>query len=172
MGAYRNAIICVAAAATMALAAADAAVAQKIFSRGGSPNVGVGRGGDGNGGYRGGGYRGGGWGVAIPGVLMAIPQYGPRGVYIEDDAVPQGPRRSTRRDASGAPSANERRLVPDEVVIEVANSVSPQQIDALATPLSAHPYRIPDSPAVRHNFIPLAHSRPPLSRLGSARVGS
>ena len=131
MRSYRDAIICVAAAATLVLAAGDAAVAQKAFSRGASPNVGVGRGGDGNGGYRGGGYRGGGWGVAIPGVLMAIPQYGPRGDYIEDDAAPQGPRRSTRRSASGAPSANERRLVPDEVVIEVANSVSPQQIDAL-----------------------------------------
>ena len=130
MCAYRNAIICVAAAATMALAASDAAVAQKIFSRGGSPNVGIGRGGDGNGGFRGGGYRGGGWGVAIPGVLMAIPQDGRRGVYIEDDAVPPGPRRSTRR-SSGAPAANERRLVPDEVVIEIANSVSPQQIDGL-----------------------------------------
>jgi hypothetical protein len=131
MRAYRNAIICVAAAATMALVAADAAVAQKTFSRGGSPNVGAGRGGDGNGGYRGGGYRGGGWGVAIPGVLMAIPQYGPRGVYIEDEAVPQGPRRSTRRNSNGTPAANERRLVPDEVVIEVANSVSQQQIDTL-----------------------------------------
>ena len=82
MCAYRNAIICVAAAATMALAAGDAAVAQKIFSRGGSPNVGIGRGGDGNGGYRGGGYRGGGWGVAIPGVLMAIPQYGRAAAFI------------------------------------------------------------------------------------------
>jgi subtilisin family serine protease len=129
MGAYRIAIICVAIAATMALVAADAAVAQKIFSRGGSPNVGAGRGGDGNGGYHGGGYRGGAWGVAIPGGLS--PQYGPRGVYIEDDALPQGPRRSTRRNSNGAPAANERRLVPDEVVIEVANSVSPQQIDAL-----------------------------------------
>ena len=129
MGAYRNAIICVAAAATMALVAADAAIAQKIFSRGGSPNVGDGRGGDGNGGYHGGGYRGGAWGVAIPGGLS--PPYGPRGVYIEDDALPQGPRRSTRRNSNGAPAANERRLVPDEVVIEVANSVSPQQIDAL-----------------------------------------
>ncbi len=129
MGAYRNAIICVAAAATMALVAADAAVAQKIFSRGGSPNVGAGRGGDGNGGSHGGGYRGGAWGVAIPGGLS--PQYGPRGVYIEDDALTQGPRRSTRRNSNGAPAANERRLVPDEVVIEVANSVSPQQIDAL-----------------------------------------
>ena len=127
MRAYHNAIVCVAAIVTMALVAADCAVAQKVFSRGRSPNVGIGRGGDGNG-----GYRGGGWGVAIPGVLMAIPQYGPRGgVYIEDDAVPQGPRRSTRRNSNGAPAANERRLVPDEVVIEVANSVSPQQIDAL-----------------------------------------
>ena len=130
MRSYRDAIICAAAATALVLAAGDAAVAQKAFSRGGLPNAGVGRGGDGNGGFRG-GYRGGGWGVAVPGVLMTIPQYERRGAYIEDDAVPQGPRRSTRRGTSGAPSANERRLVPDEVVIEVANSVSPQQIDAL-----------------------------------------
>ena len=78
------------------------------------------------------------WGMAVPGVLMAIPQTGPsRGdVFIDDGTVDDGPRgrppqRTSRRGPSGAPPANERRLVPDEVVIELANSVSPQTIDAL-----------------------------------------
>ena len=46
-----------------------------------------GRGGDGNGGYHGGGYLRRRLGrLHIPGVHMAIPQYGPRGVdYIEDE---------------------------------------------------------------------------------------
>src|ERR1035437_10039108 len=127
MRAHRNAILCIAAVATLILAAADAAFAQRVFNRGSSSNIGAGgppRGGDG-------GYRGG-WGV--PGVLMAIPQMvPPGGQYIDDgDDVPQGagrpPQRSTRRGPSGAPAANERRLVADEVVIEVANSVSSQQI--------------------------------------------
>jgi len=130
MRAHRNAILCIAAVATLILAAADAAFAQRVFNRGSSSNIGAGgppRGGDG-------GYRGG-WGV--PGVLMAIPQMvPPGGQYIDDgDDVQQGasrpPKRSTRRGPSGVPPANERRLMPDEVVIEVANSVSPQQIDAL-----------------------------------------
>jgi subtilisin family serine protease len=129
MRAHRNAIFCIAAVTTLILAAADVAFAQKIISRGSSSNIGAG------GPSRGGGYRGGGWGG--PGVIMVVPQMGSTGgSYIDDgDDVPQGagrsPQRSTRRGPSGAPSANERRLVPDEVVIEVANSVSPQQIDAL-----------------------------------------
>jgi len=130
MRAHRNAILCIAAVATLILVAADVAFAQRVFSRGPSSNIGAsGPSRSGGSYYGGGGYRGG-WG---PGVLMAIP---PGGQYIDDgDDVPQGagrpPQRSTRRGPSGAPAANERRLVPDEVVIEVANSVSPQQIDAL-----------------------------------------
>src|ERR1019366_7883800 len=125
MRTHRNAILCIAAVATLILVAADVAFAQRFFSRGPSSNIGAG------GPSRGGG----GWGG--PGVLLAIPQMGPPGgEYIDDgDDVPQGagrpPQRSTRRGPSGAPAANERRLVPDEVVIAVANSVSPQQIDAL-----------------------------------------
>ena len=125
MRAHRNAILCIAAVATLILAAADAAFAQRAFSRGPSSNISAG-----------GPSRGGsGWGG--PGVLLAIPQMvPPGGQYIDDgDDVTQGagrpPQRSTRRGPSGAPAANERRLVPDEVVIEVANSVSPQQINAL-----------------------------------------
>src|SRR5262249_14938138 len=82
---------------------------------------------NGGGDYRGGGFRGPGWGAAIPGVILSAPQsYPPNGPFIDD-----GPRGSNRRGASGAPAANERRLVPDEVVIELSNSVSPQQVDAL-----------------------------------------
>jgi len=129
MPTHRNTILCIAAVATLILVATDAAFAQKVFSRGSSSNIGAGGPSRGGGGYRGS------WGM--PGVLMAIPQMGPSGgQYIDDDGdVPQGagrpPQRSTRRGPSGVPAANERRLVPDEVVIEVANSVGPQQIDAL-----------------------------------------
>jgi subtilisin family serine protease len=115
------------------LAIADIAFAQRVFSHGTSPNTGASvptRGGGGN--YGGGGYRGG-WGG--PGMLMTTPQMGaPGGQNIEDEP-PQRPRRSpqrsTRRGPSGAPATDERRLVPNEVVIEVSNSVSSQQIDAL-----------------------------------------
>src|SRR5664280_1314968 len=130
MRTHRHAILCIAAVATLILVAADVAFAQAVFSRGPASNIGAGGPSRGDGGYRGGGWGG-------PGVLLAIPQMGPPGgQYIDDgDDVPQGagrpPQRSTRRGPSGAPVANERRLVPDEVVIEVANSVNPQQIDAL-----------------------------------------
>src|SRR5664279_1561666 len=128
MPTHRNAILCIAAVATLILAAADAAFAQKVFSRGSSSNIGAGGPSRGDGGYRGGGWDG-------PAVLMAIPQMGPSGRQYIDGDVPQGagrpPQRSTLRGPSGVPAANERRLVPDEVVIEVANSVSPQQIDEL-----------------------------------------
>jgi subtilisin family serine protease len=92
----------------------------------------------GGGDYPRGDYRGGGrWGMAVPGILMAIPQMGPPrgGQFIDDGPLAPGPgrqpQRTSRRGPSGAPPANERRLVPDEVVIEVANSVSPQTIDTL-----------------------------------------
>jgi subtilisin family serine protease len=51
----------------------------------------------------------------------------------EDDATrrAQRARRAPRRASSGAPPAGERRLLPDEVVIEVRNSLSDAQIDAL-----------------------------------------
>jgi len=120
----RSALLCVAAAAALALAAGDAALAQRVFSRGGATNIGVVRGG----GYRG-GYSGGG-GRSYTSGYFAPPLIGVPPVVVDDDGP--GPwRRQVRRAPSGAPAANERRLVPDEVVVEVANSVSPQQIDAL-----------------------------------------
>ena len=118
-----------AAIATLTLATADAAFAQRPSSRGPSSNIGVRAPQRGDGGYHGGGI----YGRGYPSGYFA-PRVGP--VFEEDDiddGGPQGISRRTQRSArrSGAPAANERRLVPDEVVIEVANSVSPQQIDAL-----------------------------------------
>ncbi len=128
MRVHRNGIVCVVAAATMALVAADAAFAQKIFGRGGSQSIGVMRGG--------GGYNGGGHSVVWE-VFRAV-SHGHRARRRADLRGRRHRRRrlgtrrprQTRRN-SGAPLANERRLVPDEVVIEVTNSVSPLQIDAL-----------------------------------------
>jgi subtilisin family serine protease len=138
MRAQRTALLCLIAALTLAWV--DGAFAQKMFSRGPSPNIGASRptGPSGGGDFRGGGFRGLGWGTAVPGIIMTVPQgYAPNGPFIDDGSIddgPSGPRRpqqASRRSTSGAPPANERRLVPDEVVIELPNSVSAQQIDAL-----------------------------------------
>ena len=115
--------------------ASDGVFAQKMGGRGPSPNVGMSKpptvpdGPRGGGGYPGGGHRGPGWGGVVPGIVVGYPA----GSYIIDSYDPSGPRRTqaNRRGASGAPPANERRLVPDEVVIELPNSVSAQQIEAL-----------------------------------------
>jgi subtilisin family serine protease len=101
------------------------------------------RGGGSNGGYRGGhdgGHRGGhfgGWGGVVGGIVTAIPQMAPpreEGVddsSIDADGPPsRKPRRAARR-TSNAPPARERRMVPDEVVIELRNTATPAQIDAL-----------------------------------------
>src|SRR6185312_2332868 len=129
----QTALICL--VATLALAPTDGAHAQK-FNRGPSSNIGVSRppGGP-DGPSRGGGvfHNGGfGWGGIVPGIVMTVPQGYPDDVFIDDgQAGPRRPQQSTRRGPSGAPPTNERRLVPDEVVIELSNSVSAQQIDAL-----------------------------------------
>ena len=139
----RATLLCLAAVASLTFVAGDVAFAQKVFNRGPATNIGAAPshsgGGGMSGGYQGGGYRGGfGWGAAVPGVLMAIPQTGPShgDVFIDDGTVDDGPRgrppqRASTGRPSGVPPANERRLMPDEVVIELANSVSPQAIDAL-----------------------------------------
>ena len=128
MRAQRTALLCLIAALTFA--SAGGALAAQTLNRGPSSNVGpmkptgpTGGGGD----FRGRGPRGPGWGGVV-----AIPQGTPPGAFI--DGGPSGPRRSqqtSRRGASGAPPVNERRLVPDEVVIELSNSISAQQIDTL-----------------------------------------
>ncbi|MFY9688276.1 MAG: S8 family serine peptidase [Pseudolabrys sp.] len=134
MRAHRTALLCLAAVLTLA---SDCVFAQKMSGRGPSPNMGTSRpttvpDGPRGGGYPGGGHRGPGWGGVVPGIIVGLPQGYPRGPYIVDDGPP-GPRQTqaNRRGASGAPSANERRLMPDEVVIELPNSVSAQQIEAL-----------------------------------------
>jgi subtilisin family serine protease len=130
MRAHRSALLCL-AAIVLTLGALDAADAQKAFSRAPTPGAGRPTGGGGGGFEGGGGGFRGGLGV-IPGVLMAIPQ--PNGPYVDD--APQGPgpgqpRNTARRGPSGAPPANERRMVPDEVVVELPNSFSQQALDAL-----------------------------------------
>ena len=132
MRAQRTALLCLIAALTFM--SAERAFAQKMFNRGSSSDVGrpIGPSG-GGGGFRGGGSGGSGWGAVVPGIIMTAPQGYPSNGPIIDDG-PSGPRRSqqtSRRGASGAPPANERRLVPDEVVIELSNSASTQQVDAL-----------------------------------------
>jgi subtilisin family serine protease len=125
MRAQRTVLICLVAA--MAALSTDAH-AQKIFSRGPSPDVGrpIGPGGGG------GGFRGPGWG-AVPGIIMTVPQgYRSAGPVVDDNLPGQRrPQQANRQRPSGAPPANERRFVPDGVVIELSNSVGAQQVDAL-----------------------------------------
>ena len=149
MRAYRNALLCLAAVAALAFAA-DTALAQQVFSRGPAKNVAVkgpvrgavttarepSRGGIRGGGRNfGGGFRGPGLGVVAPGGLGVIPPDG--GQFVDDPGNgPQGPNRpqqSARRNTGNVPPANERRFVPDEVVLEIPNTVSPAQINALQT---------------------------------------
>lgn len=125
----RNAIVCLAAAAMlMAAPLSTDGTAQAQQYRGGKPSTG----------NPGGGSGGGpGWGVVVPGLIMAIPHLvpPPQDREIVDDPPRQSrrppPQNAARRGPSGVPPANERRLVPDEVVIELRNTVRPQQIDAL-----------------------------------------
>jgi subtilisin family serine protease len=114
---------------------AGSASAQKMMGRGPSSDIGSkGPMGPSGGGTHGGGFRGPGWGAVVPGIILGLPQgYPSNGVVVDDGPINNGSRRSqaNRRGPSGAPPANERRLVPDEVVIEIPNSVNAQQIDAL-----------------------------------------
>lgn len=130
----RNATVCL-VAATMLIAAPLSidGTAQAQQYRAGKPVTGNSGGGSGGGG----GFRGPGWGVVVPGLIMAIPHLvpPPQDQEISDDQ-PRQPRRpppqnAARRGPSGVPPANESRLVPDEVVIELRNTVRPQQIDSL-----------------------------------------
>ena len=153
----RTALACLIAATTSILAVAESASAQNrgltttnigrapvttatapAPPRGGSGS-GSGGGGYNGGGYSGGGSRGPGWGAVVPGIIMAVPTMippsNPRfvddGTVVEDVDRPRRPQRQRAQRASNAPPANERRMVPDEVVIEVTRSVAPQQIEAL-----------------------------------------
>ena len=76
MRAHRTALLCLAAALTVA---SDGVFAQKMSGRGPSPNIGVSRpptvpdGPRGGGGYPGGGHRGPSWGGVVPGIVVGIP---------------------------------------------------------------------------------------------------
>jgi Subtilase family len=158
MRASRNILLVL--AAVLALPAADSFAQSKLSvhapaAKSAAPAAPTpsGGGGGGGGGYSGGGYSGGGGynGLgALPGILQAIPRQGPyygpqQGGTIDDGSYNggpsgggptnggprQSPQQSARRGPSGVPPANERRLVPDEVVIEVRNTVPPQVIAAL-----------------------------------------
>jgi hypothetical protein len=134
MRSQRNTLLLIATAAL--LTAAGGASAQTMPGRNGyatgsairPPIVQPPRRGDGDGGYRPprhhGGFRGG-WGG--PGIVVSVPPAG----EIFDDGPRNTRRRAARRGPSGVPPAGERRMVPDEVVIEVANSLSTARIDAL-----------------------------------------
>ena len=130
----RNALLCLGLAAIVSVAALGDALAQKVNRAKTAPSGDRYPGGGG-----GGGPRGPGWGVAVPGIIAVIPHLVPRDANAApgggriDDARPQRPpsQQAARRGPSGAPPASERRLVPDEVVIELRNTMSPQQIQAL-----------------------------------------
>lgn len=80
----------------------------------------------------------------------------------------QPPRQQTRRAGSGVPPAGERRMVPDEVVIEIASSVTPQRIQALQqrhrlTPIESRSFALTSSTVYRWR-IPDRRSVPAVIR--------
>ena len=170
-----TALLCLIAA--LLAVTADSASAQKMMGRGPSSDIGcrgpTGPSGGGNGPH-GGGFRGPGWGAVVPGIIMGLPQgYPSNGVVVDDGPVNNGPRRSqqsNRRGPSGAPPVNERRLVPDEVVIEIPSSVSAQQIDALQrryqlTRIESQTFQLSGTTLYRWR-----DSRPPLGNHRGARA--
>ena len=81
-------------------------------------------------------------GTGGPGIISVIPQLvSPPGErVIERKSAGEPPRKprtppqnAARRGASNAPPASERRLVPDEVVVELAGAATQQQLDAVQT---------------------------------------
>jgi len=131
------ALACLAALTGLTLLPSEAVFAQKVFSRGGGNTIGTAPRGGGGGGFDGGGFRGGGLGVVLPGIVMGVPQYSSSrsSVFVDDGSIDNGPRGRPQRNgngrSSGVPPAGERRMLPDEVVLEIANSASPQTIGAL-----------------------------------------
>jgi subtilisin family serine protease len=74
-----------------------------------------------------------------PGIISVIPRLvPPPSERVEKKSArepvrkqPPPPRSTARRSPSGVPPANERRLVPDEVVVELSAAATPQDIQAL-----------------------------------------
>ncbi|HZD91123.1 MAG TPA: S8 family serine peptidase, partial [Pseudolabrys sp.] len=155
---HRNVMLLMTGLAALGFAVPSGASAQKYergaqgYERAPSP------GGNREGGNHGGWHHGGGFGTGV-GIGMAIgtaiiesmpPDQPPpeNGRFIDDGTVHEpvdtihrhrvrrhvprrAPPRRTAQRPNGVPPAGETRLVPDEVVIEVANSVSARQIAAL-----------------------------------------
>jgi subtilisin family serine protease len=148
MRAQRNVLLLIAAAATLSVVSAGSAGAQNRLSNSGFLNSHISKPPMPthptlpppvhDGGHHGGWHPGGGW--HGPGIVVVAPP--PREVIVDSppERVPHRAKRSrrprqrttvTQRGPSGVPPAGENRYIPDEVVIEVANSVSAAQIDAL-----------------------------------------
>jgi len=99
------------------------------------------------GGYHGGGGRGFGGGLAgfgigvVTGIIASQPARGepavdePRGRRGGKNSTSSSAtsRNANRGGGSGAPPAGETRMVPDEVVVELPNSASPQTVNAIRT---------------------------------------
>jgi hypothetical protein len=161
MRVQRQALLLVAVAAALTAVSTGGAGAQKFYGRDGAQNFHVSRpsmptrpGRDGGHHH----WHHGGW--HGPGIVVAIP---PGSEIINDGPDqyvahrPRQPRQrttTTPRGPSGAPPANERRYLPDEVVIEVANSVSAAQIDALQrrfrlTRIESHTFQLSGTTLLR-----------------------
>ena len=126
----RAVAVVLAALMAAAFAMSETAVAQKRM-----PAAAVGGGGGGGGGWRGGGGGNGsglvGFGIGLAtGIIASQPpaQGAPQVVNRPPRQSSNAPRRAT-----GVPPANERRYVPDEVVVELPNSVSAATISAIET---------------------------------------
>jgi subtilisin family serine protease len=120
----RREVLGLLAALALAAATIGSASAQVKNGSGGSPGAGTDR----SSGPSEGGYRRGGPGLIGPGVIMSIPR---------SDAAParQSKRASAPRAARqgpGATPAGDGTMVPNEVLVEVPNSVTAQTLDAIA----------------------------------------
>ncbi|HVV80383.1 MAG TPA: S8 family serine peptidase [Pseudolabrys sp.] len=122
--------VVLAALMTAAFAMSEGAVAQKRM-----PGAAVGGGGGGGSGWHGGGGGGGaglvGFGIGLAtGIIASQPP-----AQAAPQVVDRPPRQSNNapRRPSAVPPANERRYVPDEVLIEVPNSVPAATISEIET---------------------------------------
>jgi len=147
MRAHRTAFLLIATIALMSVAWTGAK-AQKGFSRGsamaarpnnptpmrgGNPGGHVGR-------WHGGWY----------GPVVVVPSGG----QYSDGGPPSARRRNAQGGSSGPSLANERRLVPDEVLVALVNAVTPAQITALQrrhrlTPVEQHTFQLAGTTLMR-----------------------
>jgi subtilisin family serine protease len=134
----RSVALFLAAALAAVFALPDAAPAQRMdrgFQGGGDkmPGSRGGGGGHGDRGWRGGGGGLVGLGVGIAtGVIMSAPPAQGTPQDVQKPAKRQSnASRTPRRGGSGVPPAGERRLVPDEVVVELPNTMPAATVDAV-----------------------------------------